>query len=231
MKISIISDPHNKYNKLSLPGGDVIICAGDMSSRGYDHEIDNFCKWFDKQDYAHKIFIAGNHDFYFENKPKEAAELMKSYENLNYLQDDMYLIGDDYAESIKVWGSPWQPRFYNWAFNVDRGEALKAKWDLIPSGIDILITHGPPFGILDKVIGRSENLGCEELIKKIKEIKPKIHVFGHIHSGYGYFFDGDTHYINASVLDERYDQNYQPLSIEWDPKTNQLEFLDIKKPE
>jgi predicted phosphohydrolase len=225
MKLSIISDTHNKHNQLVLPGGDVILHAGDMSSRGYDHEIDNFCKWFDKLPFSEKIFISGNHDFGFQDKPKEISEIVKSYENINYLQDDMYLIGDDYSKSIKIWGTPWQPWFYNWAFNAHRGEDIKQHWDIIPNDIDILITHGPPFGVLDKVIGRSENLGCEELIKKIKEIKPKIHVFGHIHSGHGYYFDGNTHYFNASVLNEEYNLDYGVFNIDWDPITNEVKFI------
>ncbi|MBC8147590.1 MAG: metallophosphatase domain-containing protein [Bacteroidetes bacterium] len=231
MIISLISDSHCKHKQITqdLPGGDLIIHAGDISSMGYTHEIKTFCDWYTKlYQYDTKIFIAGNHDFGFQDSPKEMTELLESYPKLTYLQDDLYLLGEDYdnyEDRIKVYGSPWQPRFCNWAFNVDRGPDIKLHWDDIPVNTDILITHGPPFGTLDKVIGRTDNLGCEELAKRIHEIKPKIHVFGHIHSGYGYKFDGNTHYINASILNERYIYTQKPITIDWDPITNQLKLL------
>ena len=136
------------------------------------------------------------------------------------------MIGQTTEDMVKIWGSPWQPEFYNWAFNLPRnGESLKAKWDLIPTDIDIIITHGPAWGYVDKVIGQTQNLGCELLADRIKVVKPKIHVCGHIHSAYGYYFDGDTHFINAAVLSENYNYTNEPMTVEWDPKTNELVFL------
>jgi Icc-related predicted phosphoesterase len=229
LKITFISDTHTKHNQITkdLPGGDILIHAGDMSSMGYKHEIENFCKWFDGLDnYNNKVFIAGNHDWGFQNHPEQTKEIIEFYKNITYLEDQLDMIGQTTEDMVKIWGSPWQPEFNNWAFNLPRnGESLKAKWDLIPTDIDILITHGPAWGYVDKVIGQTQNLGCELLADRIKVVKPKIHVCGHIHSGNGYVFDGDTHYINASVLDESYYYNNKPLSVEWDPKTNELVFL------
>ena len=226
MKITLISDTHNKHKFVTndLPGGDLLIHAGDISSMGYEHEIREFCKWFNNIDnYTHKVFIAGNHDWGFQNNVEIVKEILNFYENITYLQDNSTLLGED---MVSVYGSPWQPEFYNWAFNLPRqGVELKEKWDNIPNNTDILITHGPAYGYVDKVIGRTENLGCELLTEKIKELKPKIHVCGHIHTGYGYTFDGDTHYINASVLNESYVYYNKPLTIEWNPKTNEIEFL------
>ncbi len=226
MKITLISDTHNKHKFVTndLPGGDLLIHAGDLSSMGYEHEIREFCKWFNNIDnYTHKVFIAGNHDWGFQNNVEIVKEILDFYENITYLQDNSTLLGED---MVSVYGSPWQPEFYNWAFNLPRqGVELKEKWDNIPNNTDILITHGPAYGYVDKVIGRTENLGCELLTEKIKELKPKIHVCGHIHTGYGYTFDGDTHYINASVLNESYVYYNKPLTIEWNPKTNEIEFL------
>jgi len=226
MKITLISDTHNKHKFVTndLPGGDLLIHAGDISSMGYEHEIREFCKWFNNIDnYTHKVFIAGNHDWGFQNNLEIVKEILDFYENITYLQDNSTLLGED---MVSVYGSPWQPEFYNWAFNLPRqGVELKEKWDNIPNNTDILITHGPAYGYVDKVIGRTENLGCELLTEKIKELKPKIHVCGHIHTGYGYTFDGDTHYINASVLNESYVYYNKPLTIEWNPKTNEIEFL------
>jgi Icc-related predicted phosphoesterase len=228
MKITFISDTHNKHKEItsSLPGGDLIVHGGDISSMGYKHEIQEFLKWFNGLDnYTHKIFIAGNHDWGFQTNPEMCKELLEFYDKVTYLEDNMKVIGDDYQTAVKVWGSPWQPEFYNWAYNLPRkGEELKNKWELIPSDIDILITHGPAFGKVDKVISEYENLGCELLAERIQTSKPKIHVCGHIHSGYGYVFDGQTHYINASVLDERYYFTQKPLSVEWNKETNEIEF-------
>jgi Icc-related predicted phosphoesterase len=229
MKITFISDTHNKHKQVtsSLPGGDLLIHAGDISSRGYKHEIQQFCKWFNGlENYTVKTFIAGNHDFGFEQEPEMAKEVVGSYKDIVYLQDSFLGYGVDTENYVKIYGSPWQPEFHNWAFNLPKyGWELEQKWDDIPEDTDILITHGPAFGYLDTVIGRYENLGCELLVNRIKKIKPKIHVCGHIHSGYGYVFDGDTHFINASVLDERYQYTQKPLTVEWDPVTNKLEFI------
>jgi hypothetical protein len=132
---------------------------------------------------------------------------------------------DDEDQQLVIYGTPWQPEFFNWAFNLPRGEKLKEKWDMIPVDTDILITHGPPFGKLDYVRYGNENVGCEELMKRVEEIKPKIHVFGHIHEGYGYVFDGNTHYINASVLNDRYEYRNKPVNVIWDTETNEMEFV------
>lgn len=231
MKITFISDTHNKHNQITslLPGGDLLIHAGDVSSMGYRHEIQQFCKWFNKIDnYDNKVFIAGNHDFGFQDSPKESKEIIDSYKTIDYLQDNLLLVGEGHQNMVKIYGSPWQPEFHNWAFNLPRnGQELEQKWNDIPLDTDILITHGPAQGYLD-TSGPPWNqplLGCELLIKKIKQIKPKIHVCGHIHGGYGYMFDGDTHFINASVLNEKYDFTNKPLTVEWNPETNVLEFI------
>jgi Icc-related predicted phosphoesterase len=233
IKITFISDTHSKHNQVtsSLPGGDVLIHAGDISNRGRRTEIQDFIKWFSGIDnYTHKIFIAGNHDFGCQDESAAVTELLRLNPGCEYLYDDLFLIGkdaDDYDKMIKVWGSPWQPEFHNWAFNLPRqGQKLKSVWDMITPDVDILITHGPPFGHLDYVAYSKQNVGCELLRDRIDLIKPKIHVFGHIHSGYGYKFDGTTHFFNAAVLDERYDFTQKPLSVEWDPKTNELNFVE-----
>jgi len=229
MKITFISDTHNKHKEITgdLPGGDLLIHAGDISSMGHKHEIQQFCKWFNSLDnYTVKTFIAGNHDFGFQTEPKMTKEVVNSYKDIVYIQDSFLGYGVDTENYVKIYGSPWQPEFHNWAFNLPKdGWELEQAWDEIPEDTDILITHGPAFGYLDTIMGQYDNLGCELLTKRIKTIKPKIHVCGHIHSGYGYVFDGDTHFINASVLDEQYQYTQKPLTVEWDPVTNKLEFL------
>ena len=230
MRITFISDTHTKHKQITedLPGGDLLIHAGDLSSMGHEHEIENFCKWFDSlNQYDTKVFIAGNHDWGFQNNSEKIMGLLTGYKTIDYLQDDLLGIGEDYETMIKIWGSPWQPEFYNWAFNLPRqGEELQEKWEQIPMNTDILITHGPSWGKVDTVYhSRSVPLGCELLRDRIAVVKPKIHVCGHIHTGHGHVFDGETHFINAAVLDERYQYSHKPLTADWDPITNELIFL------
>lgn len=230
MRITLLSDTHNKHKQITsdLLGGDILIHSGDISSMGRNHEIKDFCEWFNNiEGYTHKIFIAGNHDWGFQDNVEETMQIVNSYKTIDYLQDNLLMVGGNYDEMIKIWGSPWQPEFYNWAFNLPRnGEELKSKWDMIVPDVDILITHGPAFGYVDKVIGSPDNLGCELLRDKIKTIKPKIHVCGHIHSGRGIVFNNGTLYINASVLDERYHYTQTPFTIDFDFKTSEWEVVD-----
>jgi Icc-related predicted phosphoesterase len=233
--ITVISDTHGKHIQITddLPGGDILICSGDISSMGYEHEIREFCSWFDKlNSYNHKIFIAGNHDWGFQDIPETSKEIVDLYKNINYLQDELICIAKnedafDYESMIKIYGSPWQPEFHNWAFNLPRNSPeMWEKMLEMPLDTDILVTHGPAFGILDTTEwDRSKNLGCEMLTERIAQIKPKIHVCGHIHSGYGYKFDGTTHFFNAAVLGERYTYQNKPFSFEWDKDTNEINFL------
>jgi Icc-related predicted phosphoesterase len=226
MKITLISDTHTLHNEITqdLPGGDILIYAGDLMNSGRNiNDIKLFCEWFSSLDmYKHKVFIAGNHDRMFQDDHYKAMEIVNSYDNITYLQDSGTEI-----EGIKIWGSPWQPWFYAWAFNLPRnGKELKEKWDLIPEDTDILITHGPAYGYVDTVVGRRhENLGCELLTQRILEVKPKIHVCGHIHTGYGVMETDDTIFINASVLNEDYNYTQRPITLDWDISENKLSFI------
>lgn len=228
MRITFISDTHTKHRELDLPGGDLLIHAGDFMNSGYVAiEIDEFCSWFESQDYSDCLFIAGNHDRLFEIDPDQSAEIVNQY-SIDYMQDNEVIYGGFSSETVKVYGSPWQPEFYNWAFNLPRcGKELEKVWNDIPEDTDILVTHGPPQDHLD-VSGppwNTPHLGCELLRMRVDEIKPKIHVFGHIHGSYGYKFYDGTHFINASVLNESYDAVNKPITVDWDPITNKLEFV------
>lgn len=204
LKIDCISDTHNKHKKIILPGGDILIHAGDMSGRGQSGEILPFLDWYADQDYSHLILIPGNHDFGFEKEPARYAQECKD-RKIILLNDSAHEI-----DGIKIWGSPIQPWFHNWAFNRGRGSDIKRHWDMIPEDTEILITHGPPRGILDDVRPMSvyrDNVGCEELDKRIQQTKVKLHVFGHIHESAGYrYLEGRT-YVNASSLDGMYMYN------------------------
>lgn len=197
MNLTIISDTHNRHNDVILSKGEVLIHAGDYTGSGTKSESIDFLNWFSKQDFKHKILIAGNHDFFFENSSKEMIQEILP-DNIHYLEDSSVSI-----DGINFYGSPITPFFNNWAFNRERGEKIKKYWDKIPKNTDVLITHGPPFGILDKTT-RGENVGCEELLKSVNQIKPKLHIFGHIHEDYGIITHEETTFINASLLNERY---------------------------
>jgi Icc-related predicted phosphoesterase len=225
MIITFISDTHTKhrYCELDLPGGDLLIHAGDLMNSGHDeNDVWEFLDWFDKQEqYKSHVFIAGNHDRFFENKPDETKNILREYPYLTYLQDHTHTI-----DGVKIYGSPWQPEFYNWAFNLPRnGVELQENWSNIPNDTEILITHGPPWGHCDVTPYGNLNVGCELLRVRVDELKPKIHVFGHVHSGYGYYYNGHTHFINAAVLNERYNYENKPLTVDWNPETNELEFI------
>jgi len=208
MKIVCISDTHNQHRGLTMPDADMVIHSGDISGMGRITEVDEFLLWFSNLPFRFRIFIAGNHDWLFEKNPEIAKKLLNDYPNIIYLEDSGVEI-----EGIKIWGSPVQPEFYDWAFNRKRGAEIKKHWDLIPSDTDVLITHGPPHKILDITPMTKEHKGCEELLSKVAEIKVKWHIFGHIHSASGIYETEHTTFINASVLDDNYKLKYKPRII------------------
>ncbi len=198
MKLCIISDTHNKHKRLAkLPDADVIIHAGDFTSVGHSHEIVSFMFWYSNLPYKHKLIIAGNHDWLFEINGIIARE--KVPEGVTYLEDSGVEI-----DGIKFWGTPVQLPFNNWAFNRPE-EKLAQHWAAIPDDTDVLITHCPPYSIFDWSIYDKIHTGSPSLYKEVVErIKPKVHIFGHIHSGYGIKVIENTTFINASNLDEDY---------------------------
>lgn len=220
MKLVIFSDTHNRHEKMRpLPKGDVLIFCGDAQRTGFDDgELIEFNIWLGEQPFDHRIVIAGNHDRILEHDGVEGSQDI--YFNATYLQDSGCEI-----DGVKFWGSPWQPEFNNWAFNLSRGKALKEKWDLIPDDTDVLITHAPPQGYFDECIafpiqkrfGRpiTEHAGCEELAKAVRRIKPKVHCFGHIHDGGGNVLqDGNTLFVNAAICTPKMAPTNPPIVVE-----------------
>jgi len=129
LKIISISDTHGKHKGLTLPDADMIIHAGDITSNGDELQVKSFLNWFSNLNIQHKIFIAGNHDFYFERNPTEGIQKLIP-ENIIYLNDQLITI-----DGINIWGSPITPWFFDWAFNRERGEDIKKHWDLIPTNL------------------------------------------------------------------------------------------------
>lgn len=195
MRIVAISDTHNLHNGTQIPEGDVLIHAGDFTENGTLEEVLAFERFLRKLPHKHKILVAGNHDFYFENYPEEAQQIVSNY---IYLQDQAVNLN-----GTKIYGSPWQPRFQEWAFNLERGAEIREKWDLIPEDTDVLVTHGAPQGIRDHATGYG-NIGCEELLAAVKRVQPKYHIFGHVHDGYGQSLIGETTFVNVCICDMEY---------------------------
>ncbi|GEM48414.1 metallophosphatase domain-containing protein [Deinococcus cellulosilyticus] len=207
MKIVCISDTHNQHDLLKLPSGDVLIHAGDFSMRGHVAETQAFLTWFAAQPHPHKIFIAGNHDFIFEKRPQKARAMVP--DGVVYLEDEGVTL-----DGVKFWGSPITPTFFDWAFN--RGPAtIGSYWDLIPADTDVLITHGPPFGVLDQVLPEGKHVGCPKLLTTLDHcLRLKLHVFGHIHEGYGQVTEDGRISVNASFLDQEYRPVNRPVVVE-----------------
>mmetsp|Transcript_24397 Transcript_24397/g.51126 ORF Transcript_24397/g.51126 Transcript_24397/m.51126 type:complete len:415 (+) Transcript_24397:105-1349(+) len=225
-----VSDTHGAHGRMAypVPAGDVLIHAGDFSRMGEMRELEQFCEWMRSLPHEHKIVIAGNHDvamdesfnasgFYklfhlFNNKAvdnnRAARELVRSYDAFTYLEDtSTEVLG------YKIYGSPWQPEFCNWAFNLPRGPDCASKWRDIPNDTDILVTHGPPVGHGD-LCTSGLRAGCVDLLAEIlKRAKKPIshHIFGHIHEGYGCTRMGDTLFLNASTCTFGYRPSNPPL--------------------
>lgn len=221
--ITFISDTHCREHLIKnedLIGGDFIIHSGDISGRGKDYEVFEFFRWFSSlTQYKHKILIAGNHDFLFQKDSDVARKLLDTYPDLIYLQDSLIEL-----EGVKIYGTPWQPWFYDWAFNVVKEEERKEIFAKIPEGTDILVTHCPPHGILDQTKSGIKT-GCRELFIRCMTIRPIINIFGHIHEAYGYKeFDG-VHFINASVLDEQYLMKNKPVNCKVNLETREVQFV------
>lgn len=207
MKLVAISDTHSLHDDVIVPAGDVLVHAGDLTRSGTLEEFRNFRRWLDDLPHEHKIVIPGNHDFCLEN-PDRRERILNEYSGARLLVDEAMDVNGKL-----FWGAPWQPKFFDWAFNRERGPALREKWDLIPGDVDVLVTHGPPKGIGDRV-SQGDRVGCAELRKRLKQVRPDLHVFGHIHEGYGeYELDG-IRLVNASVCDVRGTPRNGPLVLE-----------------
>lgn len=228
-----ISDTHGKVegSKLHMPPGDVLLHAGDFTQKGHMKEIEKFNSYLGALPYKVKVVIAGNHDLTFDDNITEASlrtfgvqkSTVESYlserglksvkqmlTSAIYLEDSLVTVC-----GIKIYGAPWQPVFCDWGFNLKRGEDILKKWQTIPTDIDILMTHGPPVGHGD-LTGGNNNVGCVELLNTIqKRVKPKFHVFGHIHEGYGVTSDGYTTFINASTCTRRYLPTNAPIVFDF----------------
>jgi Icc-related predicted phosphoesterase len=214
MKIVAVSDLHGVLPE--IPPCDLLLIAGDICPLR-DHSVPFQAQWLDTswrrwleslRHVGHIIGVAGNHDFVFEQAP----HLVPGDLPWIYLQDRL----TEYA-GLKIWGTPWQTKFHDWAF-MGLPHELKAKWDLIPNPVDILVVHGPPRGYGDSVVERNgivRPTGCPHLLERIHEIQPELVTFGHIHEGRGHWqLTEKTTLANVTLLDAGYNHVYQPWIYE-----------------
>jgi len=212
----LISDTHTKHYEIDAQLKEIygnhpdaiIVHAGDISYRGRKWEVEEFTEWYSGLPFKHKIMIAGNHDFLFEDSPEAAKDILDRIgPGIIYLNDSGVEL-----EGLKFWGSPVTPWFHNWAFNRVE-EKINEHWDLIPVDTNILITHGPPYLTLDATKS-GLRVGCPELANKIEGLSDlKVHVFGHIHEADGVVEKDGVIYVNASILDLYYEVKNSPVIL------------------
>ena len=210
-RIVAISDFHGQL-PANLPACDLLLIAGDICPLN-DHTpraqadwlATEFRPWLDRQSATHIVATWGNHDFVGELAPYMVPRLR------------WHMLVDETVElmGLKIYGTPWQPRFFDWAFNLDEPD-LERKWARIPEGTDILIVHGPPHGYGDLAGPNQFNptghhTGSPSLTRRILEVRPQLVVFGHIHEGYGVYDLENMVLANVSLLNERYEMVNRPF--------------------
>ena len=204
MRIVCLSDTHNRHLDIEVPEGDLVVHAGDATARGTQAEIEAFVTWFDRLPHRHKVVIAGNHDWGFERHP----DWRTWFRSATYLENESAWI-----EGLHLWGSPFQPWFHDWAFQRERGAPMQEVWDQIPNDVDVLITHGPPHKILDLTVS-GDHAGCEALTDTLARVRPKLHIFGHIHEAYGEEHRDGIHFVNACTCSLRYEPTQPPIVVD-----------------
>jgi predicted phosphohydrolase len=194
VRIVAVADTHLFEEQLGpVPDGDVFVHAGDMLRSGRLEELDYAARFIRALPHPTKVVIAGNHDWCFARPGDRDEARRRLGDDVVYLEDSGAVIG-----GLRFWGSPWQPWFQDWAFNLPRGEALADKWALIPDDTDVLVTHGPPAGYGDRV-GRAGPQGCADLLTRLREVEPALHLYGHIHEDGGLWREGPTVLANVTT--------------------------------
>jgi predicted phosphohydrolase len=196
VRIVAVADTHLFHRELVVPHGDVLVHAGDLCRAGTLGELATALHWLDSLPHEHKIVVAGNHDWSFARAHERAtARAALEEAGVIYLEDAQAEIA-----GLRVYGSPWQPELCGWAFNLPRGPELARIWAAIPEGLDLLITHGPPAGIGDRV-SDTRREGCADLAARVARVRPRVHVFGHIHEDGGVWEQHGTLFANVTTAE------------------------------
>ena len=204
MKAVVLSDNHTNYD-FETPEGDILIHCGDFTFHGNPKEMEKFKNYLKKQPHEHKLFIFGNH----EKVEKEITywrEYLEDGTGAKCIHEKAYGIGD-----LNFFGSSYTPQFMNWGFMQDE-ETRERYWENMIEGMDVLVTHGPPMGIMGKIEDGTE-IGCEYLRKFVDRVKPKYHFFGHNHAGAGVTSRNGTLFVNAAILTEHYQKSKPPIVV------------------
>jgi hypothetical protein len=190
VRIVAVADTHLFHDDFVVPDGDVFVQAGDRCRAGNLVELRRAATWITRLPHRHKVIVAGNHDWAFALEPAVARAQFRGAHNL---QDDRVEL-----DGGQFYCAPWQPAFHDWAFNLPRGPELAEKWARIPRGVDVLITHGPPDGIGDRT-GLLARAGCADLLARVIDAAPRLHLFGHIHQDGGAWQRGATLFANVTT--------------------------------
>jgi Icc-related predicted phosphoesterase len=209
VKIAAISDFHMRFD-FEIPTCDLLIVAGDaLMMTGSEEQLVKFNNFLSAQrsKFDQCLFIPGNHEHCFEDFPEESCALISEAE---VLIDRLY----NY-KGMKIWGMPWTPPFGNMAFMADR-KKMKEKCNLIPEKLDVLVTHGPPKGMLD-ALPSGLQVGCEDLTERLESmmLPPVVHIFGHIHHAHGIVRESKTTYYNVAMCSDKYKVIHQPTVIDY----------------
>ena len=207
-RLVLLADTHGFHRGLAVPDGDVLVHAGDLTCTGALDELEDANRWLAGLPHRHKLAIAGNHDFCLQNQPRQARATLTA---ARYLEDEEVTVA-----GLRFWGSPWQPRFHDWAFNLPRGAPLSRHWARVPEGLDVLLTHTPPARVLDSVDGRS--VGCQDLLDRVREVRPRLAVFGHIHEARGALWQDGVLFVNAATGEGR----HPAMVLDWPPREPEL---------
>jgi len=204
--LCIVSDTHRKHREVTIPHCDILIHCGDFCSfqRAEIPTLDDADSWFAESPANQVVCIGGNHDFALQHREFE-------FSHARFLEDELVEI-----DGLRIYGTPWCPYLSGFAYYATSDELLE-HWKQIPSGIDILITHTPPFGLLDLPTSGTINLGCPHLREELKRIRPRLHVFGHVHASHGILETSGTLYINAAIVGgPDFDVRHRPTTIKVD---------------
>ncbi|MDB2687266.1 metallophosphatase domain-containing protein [Mariniblastus sp.] len=207
MRIVITSDTHGKHDALAELSGDVLIHCGDFCDGFHPNPVDiqRIDDWFGRQSFRHVLCVGGNHDFVAQDRTQVESVL---FQNATYLQDSSVTI-----DGIRFYGAPWVPTLQRWAYYLSDDE-LREKWELIPDDTDVLITHTPPWYILDSPRDASVHCGCSHLAARIATLNLRLHCFGHNHSSYGRVVREGVTYLNASAVDSDFEIANPPFVID-----------------
>ncbi len=207
MRLVIVSDTHSRHENLAPLSGEVLIHCGDFCNGFSGDEDDLVCldDWFARQPFDLILCTGGNHDFVAQGRHAAGRNV---FQNAVYLQDSPFVF-----RSVHFYGAPWVPQLQGWAYYLSDSE-LKVKWKLIPDNTDVLITHTPPWRILDSPTNPRIHAGCSHLLARVDELKPTIHCFGHNHASHGRRNTTSTAFLNASVVNSQYEVVNQPFVID-----------------